>query len=130
MTSDDEIHSALLAIYSRLDVIEGKVTVVARADRGKLLDALQEVVDKQPLIGKIYLGLDGKKNQDDIVAELDSSSSTVSRHMIEMTREHGMIELVKGEGKGKIYRHNREMESVLHLTANIRKWLERKDKER
>jgi DNA-binding transcriptional ArsR family regulator len=130
MTSDDEIHSALLAIHSRLDVIEGKVTVVARADRGKLLDALQEVVGKQPLIGKIYLALDGKKNQDEIVAELQSSSSTVSRQMIEMTREYGMIELVKGEGKGKIYRHNREMESVLHLTANIRKWLERKDKER
>jgi DNA-binding transcriptional ArsR family regulator len=130
MTSDDEIHSALLAIHSRLDVIEGKVTVVARADRGKLLDALREVVDKQPLIGQIYLALDGKKNQDEIVAEFDSSPATVSRRMTEMNREYGMIELVKGEGKGKIYRHNREMESVLHLTANIRKWLERKDKER
>jgi hypothetical protein len=130
MTSDDEIHSALLAIHSRLDVIEGKVTVVARADRGKLLDAFREAVDKQPLIGQIYLALDGKKNQDEIVAELDSSPATVSRRMTEMNREYGMIELVKGEGRGKIYRHNREMESVLHLTANIRKWLERKDKER
>ncbi|HEX3518855.1 MAG TPA: hypothetical protein VHT29_07465 [Solirubrobacteraceae bacterium] len=128
MATDDEIQNALLAIYSRLDVIEGKVTVIARADREKLLDELEKVVKKDPIIGRIYLALDGRKNQDDIVADLSSSKPAVSRWLAKMSREHGVVEAAKGQRGSNVYRHNPQMEEVLHLSAKVEKWLREIDK--
>jgi hypothetical protein len=128
MATDDEIQNALLAIYSRLDVIEGKVTVIARADREKLLDELEKVVKKDPIIGRIYLALDGRKNQDDIVAELASSKPAVSRWLAKMSREHGIVEVAKGRRGSNVYRHNPQMQEVLHLSAKIERWLREHEK--
>lgn len=128
MATDDEIQNALLAIYSRLDVIEGKVTVIARADREKLLNELEKVVKKDPIIGRIYLALDGRKNQDDIVVELGSSKPTISRQLAKMSREHGVVEATKGQRGSNVYRHNPQMQEVLHLSAKIEKWLREIDK--
>ncbi len=129
MTTNEEIHSELLAIYSRLDVIEGKVTVIARADRDKLRGELEKVVKANPIIGRIYLALDGQKNQEQITHEIESSKNAVSRWLRLMSREYGVIELSKGEGAGQVYRHARAMESVLHLSASIRKWLDEAQKD-
>lgn len=123
-STEDEIHSALLDIRARLDVVEGKVTVIARADRPKLLSELKSVVQKQPDIGRIYLAVDGQKNQNDIAAEVGVSIATVSRRLADMSREYGMVEMVPGQESGKVYRHDGEMEKVLHLTANVAKWLD------
>jgi hypothetical protein len=126
--TEQEIHNALLAIYSRLDVIEGKVTVIARTDRDKLLAELETVVKADPLIGRIYLALDGKKIQEQIVKELDSSKAAVSRKLVKMSREHGIAEVAKEKAGSKIYRRNKEMEEVLHLSARVTKWLEEIEK--
>lgn len=128
MPSDEEIQNALLAIHSRLGVIEGKVNLVARADRAHILELLESTVRRQPLIGQIYLLLDGKRTQKEVHEKLAdygvrSSQPTVSRRMNEMETEHGIADLVQG-GAAKIYRKDREMEKVLNLSKNIRKWLE------
>jgi DNA-binding transcriptional ArsR family regulator len=130
LATDEEIHSALLAIHARLDVIEGKVTVIARTDRDKLLTELEQVVKADPIVGRIYLALDGKKNQDQIVKDLDSSKPTISRRLVKMSREHGIVEVAKEQSGSKIYRHDKEMEEVLHLSAKIGKWLEGIEKAR
>ena len=119
MAIDEEIQNALLAIHSRLGTIEGKVTLVARADRKRILEALKEVVEKNPLVAQIYLLLDGKRNQGDIFEELGkrgikTSAMGVSRRMREMETEYGIADLVQG-GRSKILRKNREMEDVLNL---------------
>lgn len=128
MASDDEIQNALLAIYSRLNTIEGKVTLVARADRERILGVLEEVVRRSPLIGQIYLLLDGKRTQREVHEELAKhgitpSQPTVSRRMADMSTEYGIADLVKG-GAVKIFRRNREMEDVLNLSTRIREWLD------
>jgi hypothetical protein len=128
-SAQDEIHNALLAIYSRLNTIEGKVTLVARADRDRILGVLEEVVKRNPLIGQIYLLLDGRRNQRDILAELkrfgiETSEPTVSRRVSDMSTEYGLADLVQG-GSAKVFRKNREMEDVLNLSKRIREWLER-----
>jgi hypothetical protein len=128
MASDDDIHNALLAIHSRLDVVEGKVTVIARADRSKLLDELKKAVTANPIIGRIFLAIDGKKNQEQLRAELDIGAATMSRWIQKLAREHGMIELVPGREAGKIYRHERQMEDVLALSSNVAKWLAEAEK--
>jgi hypothetical protein len=120
---DDEVHSAQLAIYSRLDVIDGKITVLGRANGPQLLSQIEEFVKANPIVGQIYLALDGRKNQDAIVAELESSKPAVSRWLGRMAREYGLVDVVKGQGAGKIYRRDPEMEELLHLTGKIEKWL-------
>ena len=127
MSADNEIEEALLAIHSRLGTIEGKVNVVARAEREELLADLRGVVQARPLIGQIYLLLDGERTQRDILDELKTygvvvSEATVSRRMGEMATEHGIALLVTG-GTSKVYRKDREMESILNLSQQCRKWL-------
>jgi hypothetical protein len=128
MTTDENIHNALLAIHSRLNTIDGKVTLVARADRDRVLQVIEEAVRHSPLVGQIYLLLDGKRSQRQIMAELkrkgvSTSEPTISRRMADMAREYGIAEYVTTTAAGKIYRKNREMESVLNLTNRIERWL-------
>lgn len=130
MPSDADIHNALLAIHSRLDVIEGKVTVIARADRDKLIAELEQVVRADPIIGRIYLALDGKRNQEQLVAELGSDRATISRRVTKMARRYGMVELVPGREAGKIYRKERHVEEVLDLARRVERWLEQIEKEK
>lgn len=125
MATDDELQEALLAIHSRLGVIEGKVNVVARADRERILEGTEATIRKQPLIGQIYLLLDGKRTQKEIAEKLTelgiaTSQPTVSRRMSEMETEHGLADLVR---RG-VYRRDRGMDKVLNLSKNIPKWLE------
>jgi hypothetical protein len=126
--SDEDIHNALLAIHSRLNTIDGKVTLVARADRDRVLEVLEEAVRRTPMLGQIYLLLDGKRSQRQILAELASSGvttseATISRRMADMASEYGIADYVTTTAAGKIYRKNREMESVLNLTSRIKRWL-------
>jgi hypothetical protein len=124
MATEDDLQDALLAIHSRLGLIEGKVNVVARADRDRIMTVTEETVRKQPSIGQIYLLLDGNRAQKEIHEALLAngikiSQPTVSRRMAEMETEHGMVELVR---RG-VYRRDHGMEKVLNLSKNIRRWL-------
>lgn len=128
MALDEEIQNALVAIHSRLGTIEGKVTLMARADRERVLKVLEEVVRRTVLVGQIYLVLNGKRTQREVRAELsvygiNTSEATISRRMAEMATEHGIADLVRAAG-AKVYRKNREMEDVLNLSKNMRSWLE------
>jgi hypothetical protein len=128
VTSGDEIQTALLAIHSRLGTIEGKINLVARAEREEVLRALQEAVASDPLIGQIYLLIDGKRTQQDILAELKAfgitpSQSTVSRRMGDLVTEYGIADEVR-EGGGLILRKNRAAEDILNLGRRVRRWLE------
>lgn len=123
----EALHDDLLAIHSRLGSIEGKVNLLARVDREQFLDLLRKSVEKQPILGQIYLALDGSRTQGDVISFLaefgiDTSPATVSRRLGEMEREHGMVDLVKG-GNSKIYGRDPTVEKILNLPANVRKWL-------
>jgi DNA-binding transcriptional ArsR family regulator len=125
--ADDEIQNALIAIHSRLGTIEGKVNLAARANRGALLAEIEQAVRKEPLIGQIYLLLDGKRSQVEIVEALGSfgitvSQPTVSRRMNKLITEHGIADLVEG-GNKLVLRKDSEAEKTLNLSRNVRKWL-------
>src|ERR1700728_3653619 len=103
-TTNEEIHAALMVIDSQLRTVDGKVNLIARANRKPLLDALEEVITEKPLIGRIYLLLDGARNQEEIVAGLkeigaSGSPAAVSRWLGEMQGEHGLIERVPSPGR-------------------------------
>jgi hypothetical protein len=128
MADDEKVENALYAVHSRLGVIEGKVNLVARAERRHLLELLEETVKKDPLIGQIYLLLDGTRTQKEVHEKLrehgvDVSQPTVSRRMGLMETEHGIADLVSGGGNTKVFQKDPAMEKVLNLTQNIRRWL-------
>lgn len=83
---------------------------------------------KDPLLGQIYLLLNGSRTQKEVHEELvaagvNVSQPTVSRRMVLMETEHGIAELIQS-GNTVIYGKDPAMEKVLNLTQNIRKWLE------
>jgi hypothetical protein len=127
MATDEEIHEALIAIHSRLGVIDGKATLNVRANRTKILEVLKELVENHSPLGQIYLLLDGSRTQTEIGAKLKElkvpgSHATVSDR-VDIAVEHGIAELVPGRGPGNVYRQDPIMESVLSLSKNVRKWL-------
>jgi hypothetical protein len=123
--SDEEIHNALVAIHSRLGLVEGKVNLVARANRPELLATLAKAVREKPLIGQIYLLLDGKQTQQEMLTRLQeagiqTSQPTVSRRLDEMKTEHGIAEFVRHG----VLQPNAQMEQILNLSTNVRRWLD------
>jgi hypothetical protein len=131
-TTNEQIHDALMVIDSQLRMVDGKVNLIARSNREPMLRALQQVVANRPMVGRIYLLLDGSRHQEEITAELGksgpaTSTATVSRCLADMQGEHGLVERVPG-GPGKTYRKNRELEQILNLTKKIEGWLADIDK--
>jgi hypothetical protein len=124
----DPTHADLLAIHSRLGVIEGKVNLVARAERENLRAELRSTIKDKPMIGQIYLVVDGSRTQKEIAELLagfdvpGATESTVSRRTGEMEVEHGMIAVISG-GASKVYVRDPEMEKMLNLRAQVRRWL-------
>ena len=126
MPTDEEINNALLSIYSRLGVIEGKVNLVARAHKQSSLEDIESAVRKTPLLGQIYLLLDGSRMQTEILDKLgefgiSTSPMSVSRAMKKLETDYGMADLVPGSAR--VFRKDTEAEKVFNLSANIRKWL-------
>jgi DNA-binding transcriptional ArsR family regulator len=126
-TTEEEIHQALMVIDSRIVTLDGKVTLVARANRHLLVPELEKVIKAKPMMGHIYLLLDGIKNQEALVAALKkkgipTSKQAVSRWM-QKCSEHGIADEVPGRGRGKTYRKNSDMEEAFNLSKEIEKWL-------
>lgn len=128
MTLDDEaLHADLLAIHSRLGVIEGKVNLVARAEREAFLSLIEKTVRAQPLVGQLYLLLDGQRSQKQMLEMLRAQGVTTSKVSIwrrigEMETEHGMAKLAQG-GATMIHAKDPEMEKLLNLTKKVGEWL-------
>lgn len=124
MPSDEEIHNALVGIHNRLGSVEGKVNLVARAIGPELLPALKDAVAKAPLMGQIYLVLDGKRSQRQLLTVVAATGVTTSKQALSrwlgrMETEHGIAELVKPG----VYRRDLQMERILNLSRKTRKWL-------
>jgi len=127
MPTEEDINNALLAIHSRLGVIEGKVSLVARAHKDQNLSEIEAAVRNKPLLGQIYLLLDGSRSQTDIHEELTefgiiTSAMGVSRAMKDLETQYGMADLVSATGS-KVFRKDPGSERVLNLSVKIRKWL-------
>lgn len=131
MSDADEIQNALLAIHSRLGTIEGKVNLVARAEREEILQVLEDAILKRPLLGQIYLLLDGKRSQREILEALtglgiSTSQPTVSRRMDDLVTEYGIADVTGRNAAETVLRKNRAADDVLNLTRRVRRWLEGK----
>jgi len=125
--ANDPTHADLLSIHSRLGAIEGKVSLVARAERDNLIKVLRSTVKEKPILGQIYLLVDGRRSQKNIIEALGDhdikiTQGTVSKRMNEMVSEHGMIVIVS-DGASTVYAKEPETQKLLNLTRKVREWL-------
>ena len=109
-------------------MIEGKVNLVARAERDALRALLEAVVREHPETGQIYLLLDGARTRQDIHKLMNEhgiaiSDITVWRRIKDMETEHGIVRLVGGASNAMVYNRDPETEKLLNLSAKIRDWL-------
>jgi hypothetical protein len=127
VTDNAEIQNALLAIHSRLGAIEGKINLVARAERPQILSALEEIIKSDPLLGQIYLALNGQRTQQEVLEYLKASGiatsqPTVSRRMNDLVTEYG-IAAQTDVGNGIALSKDNEVEQILNLSKRIKTWL-------
>ena len=127
MATDEEIQNALLAIHSRLGNIEGKVNLVARAERERLIGELEAAFRRDPILGQIFLLADGDRSQAQVhdvlkANGIDTSQPTVSRRMDQLVLEYGVLESV--DGSQRVLRPNKAAESILNLRRRVLKWLD------
>lgn len=121
-----------MVIDSRIRTLDGKVNLVARANRDPLLEALEKIIRAKPMIGRIYLLLDGARNQRDLVDALEaagtkSSQQAIGRWLDLMHTEHGLIERVPGDKPGKTFRKSAELDRALNLSPKVQKWVTEAD---
>src|SRR4051794_1273666 len=125
--ADGDVQDAINAVNSRLARMEGQLNLLTRVHRPSALEALKDFVREKPLLGQVYLALDGKRTQDEIVAYLsqhgiETSRPTVWRRIEDLERKLGIATFVRSE-PSVIFRQSAEAESTLHASAEIRKWL-------
>ncbi len=125
--SDGDVQDAINAMNSRLGRMEGQLNLLTRVHGSAALRELEERVREKPLLGQVYLALDGKRTQDEIVAYLGehgvtTSRPTVWRRIEDLERKLGIATFVRSE-PSVIFRQSAEAESTLGASEAIRKWL-------
>jgi DNA-binding transcriptional ArsR family regulator len=109
-------------IRFKLEAIEATQLLLVR-DRAKaLLEDYLVLFAAQPDLRLVYLKVDGRRSQADIVSALKSdgtplSQPTVSRRM-QTLRDHGLIEPTGADG-ALVFEKNRIVEQVLRLSKRV-----------
>lgn len=123
MTTNDDLHEELVGIRTRLDLIEGRVLLTARAQKQLHLDELREEVEAQPLIAKCYLALSSPMSQRDLAAAVSVHEGTVSKLIPKLYRGLGIIQPARGSGPGNHWSRTPDYEYVLNLEYHMTEWL-------
>lgn len=121
MSLDSSDHHLLLLIHERLDVIEGKVTLIARAEKKAHLEVIRNDVVATPGLADVYLAIDGKRTQDEIRIALGLTLATASRRFTAL-RKLGVVRLLESRKDGKVYGHDLSAEEVLDLSTHMSEW--------
>jgi hypothetical protein len=107
--------------------MEGQLNLLTRVHRSGALAELEKQVREKPLLGQVYLALDGIRTQDEIVEFLGehgitTSRPTVWRRIDDLEKKLGIATFVRSE-PSIIFRQSVEAESTLGASEAIRKLL-------
>lgn len=112
---------------ARLEGIEHRQEMLVRAHADEILETLWTYIDKDEMLGAVYLLVDGKRTQQDIVEALrktglSASQPTVSRKLAKLNVELGLVEIGDRDAAGTVYMKS-ELDRILHLTPKVEKRL-------
>jgi DNA-binding transcriptional ArsR family regulator len=119
--------SELRAIRARVEGIEHRQEMLVRAHSDEILETVWGYIDKDELLAEVYLLVDGKRTQQDIVAALNrkgssASQPTVSRRLAKLKNELGLVEVAERDASGATLRKS-DLDKILHLTPKVERRL-------
>jgi hypothetical protein len=122
-----DAYAELRAMRARLEGIEHRQEMLVRAHRDEILDEIWRYVDKDEMLAEVYLLVDGKRTQQDIVAALrqkgqPASQPTVSRKLTKLSIELGLVEIGDRDAAGAVYAKS-DLDRILHLTPRVERRL-------
>lgn len=112
---------------ARLEGIEHRQEMLVRAHADEILQTIWDFIDKDAMLGEVFLLVDGKRTQLDIVAALkqkgiSASQPTVSRKLTKLNIELGLVEIGDRDAAGTVYTKS-ELDRILHLTPKVERRL-------
>lgn len=119
----DDIFNELRTIRSRVESIEKTQEILVRAEADRILSTVLPRFGEDRVLCEVYLRVDGKKGQRQIVETLRAASvpgaseATVSRKL-EVLRDLDLVELVDRTAQGKIY-SKRQIDRLLRLSRHV-----------
>jgi hypothetical protein len=118
----------LRAMRARLEGIEHRQEILVRAHSDEILNKIWEYIDNDPLLGEVYLSIDGKRTQQGLIDALKEkgittiSQPTISRRLGKLMNELSLIEVVERTTEGASYRKT-DLDKILHLTPKVERRL-------
>jgi DNA-binding transcriptional ArsR family regulator len=122
-----DAYAELRAMRARLEGIEHRQEMLVRAHREEILAEILRYIDSDPAIGEVYLLVNGKRTQKEIVAELERQGraldqSTVSRKLKKLMNDLGLVEIVERDASGAALRKS-DVDRILNLTPKVERRL-------
>ncbi len=128
MSESLDAFAELRAMRARLEGIEHRQEILVRAHSDEILKKIWEYIDNDPLLGEVYLSIDGKRTQQGLIDALKEkgittlSQPTISRRLGKLMNELSLIEVVERTSEGASYRKT-DLEKILHLTPRVERRL-------
>lgn len=112
---------------ARLEGIEHRQEMLVRAHSDEILGAVWGYLDRDETLGEVFLLVDGKRTQQDIVAALKvkgigATQPTVSRKLKKLSIELGLVEIGDRDAAGTVYAKS-DLDRILHLTPKVERRL-------
>jgi len=122
-----DAYAELRTMRARLEGIEHRQEMLVRAHADEILQTIWDFIDKDAMLGEVFLLVDGKRTQLDIVAALkqkgiSASQPTVSRKLTKLNIELGLVEIGDRDAAGTVYTKS-ELDRILHLTPKVERRL-------
>jgi hypothetical protein len=127
MAESLDAFSEIRAIRARVEGIEHRQELIVRAHRDEILAAVWESFDRDFVLAEVYISVDGKRNQHQIVADLasrgiETTQQNVSLKLQKLMKEMALVEAAGKEDGTTVYRKT-EVERIFHLTQRVERRL-------
>jgi len=125
MADTPETADDIRTIRYKIESIETTQHLLLRERKAQLLDDLLDIFAKKENLSDIYLAVNGRRSQADIVDFLKKSGGTISQPTVSrgMTtlEEEGLIEKVGVGPRGVLWGKKQVVEKVLRLSRHLEK---------
>ena len=127
MAESLDAFAEIRAIRARVEGIEHRQELIVRAHRDEILSAVWESFDRDFTLAEVYLSVDGKRNQQQIVDDLAvrgiaTTQQNVSLKLKKLMIEMALVEVAGKEGGLTIYRKT-EVDRIFHLSNKVERRL-------
>lgn len=119
MPESDELNVAIGHIKHKVDSMDRTLERLLRVNGKVMMDDYLEKFRTDPLLVKIYLAIDGKKTQKELITEIGCSQPTISRRLSTL-QDIDLIETIRIGRDGLSYQHTR-MEKLFKISRAITK---------